>query len=104
MAPWKLKIVILPYDEVDFEQILDVLAQYGFVVKYEHEGQAYGVIPTFLEHQYINQRESKSKLPTPPTCVHVRAYESFHIPHDLWENESSRGTARPVNAVERPKT
>ena len=64
--PRRLKTDILPYDEVDAEQVFNVLAQYGFIKKYEHQGQAYGYIPSWHKHQHINHRESTSILPTPP--------------------------------------
>lgn len=64
--PRRLKTDILPYDEVDAEQVFNILAQYGFIKKYEYQGQAYGYIPSWHQHQYINNRESASLLPAPP--------------------------------------
>jgi len=80
--PWKpmeLKVHILPYDPVDFSAVLDALASHGFVVRYTVAGSDYGWIPTFAQHQHINQRESPSELPAPGdttgarTCTHVPA-------------------------------
>jgi len=61
--PRRLKLDILPYDEVDFSGILDALAASGFIVKYEHQGKYYGCIPSWSRHQQINHREAKSELP-----------------------------------------
>lgn len=63
--PTELKLDILPYDEVDFEDVLQCLIDTKFIIKYSVEGKEYGVIPTFKDHQRITGTESKypSKLP-----------------------------------------
>jgi 5-methylcytosine-specific restriction endonuclease McrA len=74
--PRQLKASILPYDEVDFSDVLDALEIHGFVRSYEHDGEKYGEVPTFKEHQCVNTREAKSNLPEPPeydNAMHVRA-------------------------------
>lgn len=64
-----LKLDILPYDDIDFNQCLLELDKYGFIVKYCVGGKDYGCIPTFKDHQRITGTESKSesKIPAPPT-------------------------------------
>ena len=83
--PWDLKLDIAPYDEIDFGAVMDRLHAEGMIERYEHDGQQYGVIPTFLKHQTVNLRESASSLPSPHdenskmhpararTCMHVHA-------------------------------
>lgn len=69
---WKpvvLKHHCAPYDAIDFEHVLNVLANTGFVVKYVSGGRVYGWIPRFLDHQNINGREQASRLPSPPANV-----------------------------------
>lgn len=63
--PRALKLDVLPYDACDFSRVLDALVTRGFVVRYEVNGEEYGVIPTFAKHQIINNRESESELPAP---------------------------------------
>jgi len=63
--PRTLKTYCLPYDDIDFSRVLDALATRGFVVKYAFDGEDYGFIPTWHDHQVINNRESPSKLPSP---------------------------------------
>lgn len=66
---WKprvLKLDILPFDTVDFGDVLDALAVTGFVRKYEVDGKMYGFIPTMLSWQPIHKDERKSRLPAPP--------------------------------------
>lgn len=74
--PRQLKLDCLPYDEVDFSRVLDALATRGFIQKYTVAGVDYGCIPSWNQHQVINNRESASEIPafsetpaipTPPT-------------------------------------
>lgn len=62
--PKTLKLDVLPYDDVDFLRVLDALVTHGFIVKYEFEGDQFGCIPTWSQHQVINNRESTSLLPS----------------------------------------
>jgi len=64
--PNQLKIDVLPYDKCDFSRVLDALATRGFIEEYESEtGEKYGFVTNFTAHQVINNRESKSQLPSP---------------------------------------
>lgn len=85
--PKVLKLDCLPYDEVDFSAVLDALQERGFIVKYEVDGRHYGAIPSWLDHQHINQREAQSHLPAPAdgaTCAHVQApSENSQVPRGV---------------------
>lgn len=59
----RLGVLILPYDSCDFSRVLDALTTRGFIQRYEVEGAAYGVIPSFSRHQFVNPREKKSEIP-----------------------------------------
>lgn len=84
-ADRELKLDCLPHDDLDFARVLDVLDASGFVARYEVAGRTYGCIPSWKDHQVINQREAKSTIPAPPakvlaeararTCVHMRAQD-----------------------------
>ncbi len=63
--PRQLKIDCLPYDDVCFSRVLHALATRGFIQKYVQNGKEYGLIPTFKDHQVINNREAESKIPKP---------------------------------------
>jgi len=63
--PRELKLDCLPFDLVDFSRVLDALATRGHIVKYIVEGTAFGFIPSWNEHQVINNRETTSSLPEP---------------------------------------
>lgn len=60
----RLKLKIMPFDSLDFEQILDSLAKYKFVIKYTVDQKTYGYIPTWHEHQNIPAKEAESRIPS----------------------------------------
>ena len=64
--PRPLKSDILPYDEVDFGSILDILEEHGFIVSYEAGGKKYGWVRTFSKHQRVRRDEAQSLLPPCP--------------------------------------
>ena len=63
--PRVLKLDCLPYDECDFGEVLEALARSGFIMKYEINGESFGCIPGWKNHQFVNNRETPSKLPAP---------------------------------------
>lgn len=63
--PRKLKVTVLPYDDIDFSRVLHALTTRGFVEKYESNSAFFGCIPGFLQHQVINNKERASVLPEP---------------------------------------
>ena len=63
--PRELKLQILPYDPTDFSCVLDALEAGGFIVSYTYNGDRYGYVPSFLDHQQINNKEQDSRLPSP---------------------------------------
>jgi hypothetical protein len=74
--PRKIKLDVLPYDELDFAAALEALAVHGFVVKYAVGGSVYAHIPSWGRHQQVNVREAKSEIPAPSedsasTCTHM---------------------------------
>lgn len=87
--PRVLKLDVLPFDNVDFSAVLDALASAGFIVKYEKDGELYGVIPSWAEHQNINKHEAQSRLPDPSTCNKVQRTE-MHM-HARGEGKGREG-------------
>lgn len=62
--PKELKLDVLPFDDLDFERVLDALTTRGFLVKYENQGKLYGCVPSFKAHQVVNNKEKDSILPS----------------------------------------
>lgn len=63
--PRELKLDCLPHDDVEFSRVLDALVTGGWVVRYAVGGVEYGAVPTWKDHQVINNRESASDIPAP---------------------------------------
>lgn len=69
---WKPRVLkqhCAPYDDIDFADVLNALANTGFIIKYIMSGRLYGWTPRFREHQHINNREQESRLPAPDASV-----------------------------------
>lgn len=64
-SPRQIKLDCLPYDDCDFSRVLDALVTRGFIVRYEVDGKEYGCIPSWHQHQVINNREKASDIPAP---------------------------------------
>jgi 5-methylcytosine-specific restriction endonuclease McrA len=99
--PRRLKLAILPYDEIDFALVMETLSARQFVLKYELGGAFFGAIINFTKHQAVNQREAQSVLPAPgdkdvhvharaSTCIALHATEPVNIPSDIRETVFAR--------------
>jgi hypothetical protein len=64
--PLRLKLAILPWDDLDFEKVLAALEKHGFILRYEVEGKPYGCIPSWHVHQHCHHKEADSSIPPPP--------------------------------------
>ena len=79
--PKTFKMRYLPADQVDVDQLCEELVGSGLVVPY---GDGLAHIPTFLDHQHINPRETQSRLPDPDASitreqrVSTRANQELH--------------------------
>jgi hypothetical protein len=62
--PRRLKLDMLPYDDIDIARMLEVFIERGFIKKYEYQGEIYGCIPSWSRHQRPNHREAESELPS----------------------------------------
>jgi hypothetical protein len=64
--PGDFKLQILPGDACEVDDLCGEILERGLVVLY---GDGLAHIPTFLDHQSINPRETASKLPPPGACA-----------------------------------
>lgn len=69
--PRTLKLDILPFLNFDIDKTIGILEQNGLVQRYEHDGERYGCVPQFREHQRITGKEATEgeKYPLPPKVV-----------------------------------
>ena len=63
--PKKIKAQILPYDDCNCDALLQALHKYGFILRYELDGNAYIQIVKWSEHQNPHIKEAESTIPAP---------------------------------------
>lgn len=61
--PRKLKAELLPFDDVDCDELLSELASGGFIDRYEVAGQKVIQVNNFDKHQHPHPSEKESELP-----------------------------------------
>jgi len=91
---------VLPFDALDFEAVLNALVEHDFVRKYEIDGEVFGFIPTFLQHQVINQREAQSALPAPLNQDQSPPIGGDSLPESTVLAHEFQGHAREPHAQE----
>jgi len=69
--PNRIKLAVLPYDELDFSRVLHALETRGFIRMYSVNDEIFGHIPTWAKHQVINNRESASEIPEPDEISYI---------------------------------
>lgn len=60
--PSTFKLRYFPADQIDINDLACELESKGLIIVYEVEGKQWAEIPTFTEHQVINNREAPSKI------------------------------------------
>ncbi|MFA5378170.1 MAG: hypothetical protein WC455_20625 [Dehalococcoidia bacterium] len=90
----RIKALILPYDNVEIEALLNVLIDKKFIMKYSVASNFYGFIPTFLKHQNPHPHEAKSQIPEP----------SENIEENQCHDMSLLVTAVPCNVLLTPSS
>jgi hypothetical protein len=65
--PRQLKLDILPFVPFDMAETLELLKTHGFISRYTVEGESYGLVVKFSEHQRLSGKEAKmpAKYPSP---------------------------------------
>lgn len=102
--PKRLKADIFPYDEVDVDEMLDELHDYGFIVRYEAEGKKCIAVPKFLSHQRITGTEAKypSKIPPPIETSRQQHGNTLETTRQqLGNNSDDRNKERRIRNKER---
>lgn len=61
----RIKGELFPYENVRIEQLLQMLADAGFIVRYESGGERFIALPAFAKHQSPHVREPASTIPAP---------------------------------------
>lgn len=61
--PKRIKVEIFPYDDVDCDNLLGYLDQYGFIKRYSVGGDKYIQVINFEKHQHPHHTEKDSVIP-----------------------------------------
>jgi hypothetical protein len=64
--PKRIRVEIFPYDSIDVGELLDELAERGFIIRYAIDGGRFIQVVNFLKHQTPHYKESPSVIPAPP--------------------------------------
>lgn len=78
--PKRIKAQILPYFDADADELLNALAERGFIERYEVAGQRYLHITKFLEHQNPHIKEAPSTMPAPDSHQEVLDQAGADVP------------------------
>lgn len=113
--PNRIKLAVLPYDELDFSRVLHALSSRGFIRMYTIDDEIFGLIPTWSRHQVINNRESASEIPPPeessyismpstrePRVSHATATPLMHAQEEGKGKEGNRKGTEGVKSTVEP--
>lgn len=64
--PKKIKVLVLPFDSLDVNELMQALHEKGFIRRYEVEGEKYFQICNWAKHQNPHHKEIASVIPSPP--------------------------------------
>ncbi len=87
--PKTFKLRYFPGDDCNIEMLADELIQAGLVILYSDNGVALAEIPTFKNHQVINNRESESQLP--PRVNHASITRESGVQAEGKEGREGKG-------------
>lgn len=90
--PVTFKMRYLPGDECDINKLAEEMTARGLIVIYEADGKKYAEIPTFTEHQVINNREASSTLPA--RDKNAKATRAPRVKAEGKEGKGKEGTER----------
>ena len=104
--PRTLKLDVLPFLSFDMEATLGILERHGYVKRYEVEGELYGWIPTFTEHQRINGKEAQEapEFPDPIDFIDNSIRKQSGSTGEALETTGREGKGREQegNSIARP--
>ena len=91
------KMRYLPADDCDIESLSNELIEANLIILYEADGKEYAEIPSFKNHQVINNRESESIIPARVKVACKRVQAEGRKEGKERKEPSSRETIIPVD-------
>jgi hypothetical protein len=92
--PKKLKVKLLPYDDVNVDDLITELAARGFVVRFTWDGKPYLFIPNFKKHQKPHYEEK---------CLEVKDPSEVSEPPEAPRRPRGKPRAKPRVEPEKPQ-
>jgi hypothetical protein len=95
--PKRIKGELFRFDTVDVEPLLQELARFKFIVRYEVDGDRFIAIPEFKTHQTPHYSEKQSVIKPPQLqekTTHIEPKDSRSTPR---KEPPSRGGRNPLN-------
>jgi hypothetical protein len=89
--PKRIKMALFPADNIDIDASLSLLAESGFLVRYNHCGSNYIQVVNFGKHQNPHHKEAASIIPEPDNYT------------DEPNNDSGNAEASPEPALGEPE-
>lgn len=102
--PRKLKKTVLGYDDVSadtVDEMLQALADNGFIIRYEAAGEKYIQVVNFVKHQNPHMKEKPSEIP-PPSDYDEHPHAPRESRQDEPEPEEDREDPPEPEAPEEP--
>lgn len=98
--PGTFKARYFPADGCDINELASELVSRGLIVLYEVDGKKYAEIPTFTEHQVINNRESPSTIP--PRDTHASSTRQARVKAEGKEGKEGKDASVTPSAPFNP--
>lgn len=73
--PARIKAETMPYDDCDIDDLLRQLEEYGFILRYEIDGNKYIQVINFTKHQNPHKNERDSEIPA-LECSHTSTIQA----------------------------
>ncbi len=99
--PKRIKAEVLPYDDCDVDQLLDQLAERGFIIRYEVDGSRYIQVTNFSKHQNPHKNEKDSEIPA-PDMYHTSTVQVPDEHRTMPDKDNVRGEGQEIANAEKP--
>ena len=70
--PKKIKLEIMPYDDINCDKLLQELHDHSLILRYNVNGNRYISVPNFSKHQRPHPNEKPSEIPPPSKPINTK--------------------------------
>lgn len=92
--PKKIKAMVLPFDDVDCDALLQQLHQHKFINRYQVKGDSYIQVSNWKKHQNPHCKEAASEIPEPSQNQNGTEQEQFNS--DAKEEKEEEGKPQVI--------